>query len=147
MSLFRVIKQLADSVDSAPPPGGPTEAETPWDARYHRKIVFVAGFLAFLGSLLGVIISGMMANDAKSGKDVKGIILVPLLFGAAGFMSGMAMMCLVAPRTFLTGPIGRQWMKLIGTESVVVARITCLLFGSVVTAPLVGLGVLFALSK
>jgi hypothetical protein len=37
-------------------------------------------------------------------------------------------------------------MKLIGTQSVPVARAACLLFGLIVTSPLVLIGVLFALA-
>ena len=78
---------------------------------------------------------------------MKGIVLVPLMYGASGFFFGMAIMCLVAPQGFLTGPVGQPWMKLIGTKSVRVARIACFLFGLVVTIPLVLIGLVIALSK
>ena len=38
-------------------------------------------------------------------------------------------------------------MEMIGTKNVVVARIVCLLFGLVVAAPVVGLGLLLLLAK
>jgi hypothetical protein len=50
------------------------------------------------------------------------------------------MACLFAPREFLTGPVGQKWMKLIGTKSVLVARIVCLIFGLIVAAPFVAIG-------
>jgi hypothetical protein len=94
-----------------------------------------------------LITSVVVASDVKSGNDIRGIILAPIMYGAGGFFFGMAIMCLVAPRAFLTGPVGAPWMKLIGTKNVLVARIACLLFGLVVTLPLVGIGLLIAFAK
>jgi hypothetical protein len=68
--------------------------------------VFVAGCFAVLGVILGLLTSVAVASDADSAKDVRGIILAPVMFGVGGFVFGMALMCLVAPRAFLTGPIG-----------------------------------------
>ena len=147
MGLFDAIRQIADTANSAPQTADPSDADAARHARYHRKIVFVGGCFAALGVVLGLLTSVVVASDAKSGKDIKGVILAPVMYGAGGFVFGMALMCLVAPRAFLTGPVGRPWMKLIGTKSVAVARIACLLFGLVVTAPLVGIGLLIALSK
>lgn len=100
---------------------------------------------AILGVLVGLFTSAVVASDVKSAKDVKGLLLVPVLYGAGGFVFGMALTCLMAPRSFLTGPVGRPWMKLIGTQNVAVARVVCLLFGLLVTAPVVGMGLLIAL--
>jgi hypothetical protein len=59
----------------------------------------------------------------------------------------MALACLFAPHDFLTGPVGKRWMKLIGTKSVPVARLACGLFGLVVGAPLILSGLLSALGR
>ena len=147
MGLFDAIRQISDTANATPPAGDPADADVQHHSRYHRRIVFVGGCFAALGVILGLITSVVMASDVKSGKDMKGVILAPVMYGAGGFVFGMAIMCLVAPRAFLTGPVGRPWMKLIGTERVLVARIVCLLFGLIVTIPLVGLGLLIALSK
>ena len=51
----------------------------------------------------------------------------PLMFAVEGMVFGVSVACLFAPREFLTGPVGQKWMRLIGTESIVAARIVCLL--------------------
>ena len=147
MGLFNATRQISDTANAAPPAGDSADTEAQHHSRYHKRIVFVGGCFATLGVILGLITAVVVASDVKSGKDVKGMLLAPVMYGAGGFVFGMAIMCLVAPRAFLSGPVGRPWMKLIGTESVLVARIVCLLFGLVVTLPLVGLGLLVALSK
>jgi hypothetical protein len=53
--------------------------------------------------------------------------MLPPAFGIAGFAFGTSLACAAAPRSFLAGPAGRPWMKLIGTKSVAVARAVCLL--------------------
>jgi hypothetical protein len=147
MGLFDALKQIADTAGALPAAGNSADVEVQRYARYHKRIVFVGGCFAALGAVLGLITSVLMASEVKSGRDIRGVILAPLLYGAGGFVFGMAIMCLFAPRAFLTGPVGAPWMKLIGTRNVLVARITCLLLGLVVTLPLVGLGLLLALSK
>jgi hypothetical protein len=116
-------------------------------ANYHKRIVLVGGCFAAIGAVLGLITSAIVASDVKADHDIRSIIVVPLMYSVGGFVFGMALMCLVAPRAFLTGPVGAPWMKLIGTKSVLVARIVCFLFGLVVTIPLVGIGLLLAMSK
>ena len=147
MGLFSAIQQIADTANTAPPAGDAADTAAVQHARYHRKIVLVGGCFAAVGVVLGLITSVVVASDEKSGNDLKGVILAPVMYGAGGFVFGMALMCLVAPRAFLTGPVGQPWMKLIGTESVAVARIVCLLFGLIVTVLLVGIGLLIALAK
>ena len=147
MWLFDGIKQMADTAGAVPSAGDPADAESRHHAKYHKRIVFVGGCFAAVGVVLGLITSAVVASDVKSGRDIRGIVLAPVTFGAGGFVFGMAVMCLVAPREFLNGPVGAPWMKLIGTKNVLAARIVCLLFGLVVTAPLVGIGLLIALNK
>jgi hypothetical protein len=147
MSLWSAVEQLADTAGSCPPAGDPAEPEARRHANYHKQIVFVGGCFAALGVVVGLLTAAAAASDAKSGGDGRGIILAPVMFGAGGFVFGMAIMCLVAARAFLTGPVGAPWMKLIGTKDVLVARIACLLFGLVVTVPLAGIGLLIAFMK
>jgi hypothetical protein len=88
-----------------------------------------------------------LANEGKSDKAIQSVIMAPVLYGIGGSIFGTAVMCLVAPRAFLTGPVGRPWMKWICTESVTVARVACLLFGLLVSVPLVAIGVLIAMGR
>ena len=145
MGLFNAIQQIADTVNSVPTSADPSDVETVQHSKYHRRIVVVAGCFAVIGLIVGLLSSAVMVGEVKSGKDIRGLFLVPVMYGAGGFMLGMSLMCATASRTFLTGPIGRPWMRLIGTESVLMARIVCFLFGLIVTAPLVGIGLLIAL--
>lgn len=140
MGLFDSLQKVADTA------GGHTTPDAdPAHATYHRRIVGVGGCFAAVGAILGLVISIVMACEAKSGKDIKRVILMPVMMGLGGFMFGMAIMCLVAPRAFLTGPVGRPWMALIGTKSVTVARVACFLAGLFVTAVAVVFVILIAL--
>ena len=147
MGLFDAIRQIADAANSAPQAADPSDADAARHVRYHRTIVLVGGRFAALGAVFGLATSLAVAGDATSGGDIVGLVQVPVMYGAGGFVFGTSVMCLVAPQSFLASPAGRPWMKLIGTRSVAVARIACLLFGLIVTAPLVGIGLLIALGK
>jgi hypothetical protein len=116
-------------------------------AAYHRRIVLVSGLFGALGVVFGLALSFVATGDTKSGKDVKQGLLAPFLFGAAGMLLGVAIACLFAPREFLAGPVGQKWMKLIGTKSIMLARIVCLLLGLVVMIPMVAIGLLIAFAK
>jgi hypothetical protein len=114
---------------------------------YHKVIVTVAVVFGLIGVVLGVSLGIFSADAAKTGRDVRGIVMAPFVFAAAGILFGFAIACLFAPRAFLTGPFGKKWMALIGTTNVTVARIVCRIFGLVVTAPFVGLGLLIVMSE
>ena len=58
-------------------------------------------------------------------RETKIILMAPFLAGIIGILEGVAVTCLFAPRAFLVGPVGQKWMSLIGTKSVLGARITC----------------------
>jgi hypothetical protein len=146
MGLFDAIQHIADTASAPPPPGDPADPQGQRHARYHKRIVAVASCFAVLGVILGLLTAVMMVSNAKSGEGTRGVLLAPVIYGVGGFVFGMTIMCLFAPRAFLTGPVGEPWMKLIGTRSVLVARIACLLFGLVVLTPVVGLGLIIALS-
>ncbi len=140
MGVFDALQKVADTAGGQPDPNADAAHAT-----YHRRIVGVGGCFAAAGAVLGLVISVVMAGEAKSGRDIKGVILMPVMMGLGGFMFGMAVMCLVAPRAFLTGPVGRPWMALIGTQSVTVARVACFLFGLFVSLVAVGFGFAIAL--
>ena len=147
MWLFDVIAQIVDSANTPAHAGDPVDAVAQRHMAYHKRIVWVGTCFAAVGAALGLLMSMAVAGDIQTGRDIKGILLAPFLFGVGGFVFGMALMCLFAPRSFLTGPTGAAWMKLIGTKSVVVARIVCLLFGLVITTPFAAFGLLIAFGK
>jgi hypothetical protein len=144
--LFGAIQQIVDTASTAPDVGNLADAEARGHARYHHRIVMVGCVFAVLGVMLGLIPAGGILSGEMSGR-ISGIVMAPLMFGAGGFVFGMALMCMVAPTAFLNGPVGRPWMTLIGTRSPVVARIACAIFGLMVASPLVLIGILIARSR
>ena len=118
-------------------------------ASYHSRIVRVASLFGLLGALLGLglPVGVMVANKDGTPQVVKMLLFAPFLYGAAGLLFGVAMACLFAPRSFLTGPVGQKWMKLIGTDSIVMARITCLLLGSIIGGIPTALGLFIAFAR
>lgn len=115
---------------------------------YHRKIVWISGVLGALFALAGLAASIAELTGGKMREsDAKVVLLAPLLAGVAGIMFGVAVACLFAPSEFLTGPMGAKWMSLIGTKNILVARIVCFVFGMLMTAGLITMGVLTLLGK
>jgi hypothetical protein len=141
MSLFDTIQQIVDT--AAWQGGGDGRSDNP-ACRYHRRIVSVGTCFAVLGLVIGLAVSLLVATESDE-RGTGGIIVVPLMMATGGFFFGMAIMCMAAPREFLTGPTGQAWMKLIGTANVTVARIACLLFGLVVATPFLLMGAVVAL--
>jgi hypothetical protein len=146
MGLFNAIKQIVDTARALPPAVDPADAEARSHSRYHQRVVFVGVCCAAIGAAFGLIITAVVTANGMSGGNIRKIVLMPVMYGAGGFVFGMALMCVVAPRAFLAGPIGAPWMKLIGTKSVPAARIICLLFSLFVTVSVVGIGLLIALN-
>jgi hypothetical protein len=96
---------------------------------YHRRIVGVSAIFGCIGALSGIVFIVSEINTQHGQKDLPMLLFSPVLFGIIGLLLGAAIACLFAPEQFLTGPIGSKWMKLIGTESVLVARLTCFILG------------------
>ena len=138
MGLYSAIQQIAETAATAPPAGDPADEQGQHHARYHHRIVFAGSCFAALGVVTGLL-SAVAAVSGDKHARPGGLLIAPLMFGAGGFVFGMSMMCLVTPKPFLTDPVGRPWMRMIGTESPLVTRITCGLFGLIVTAPVVGI--------
>lgn len=136
-------KQTGDTRGQPPSINDTNRAEEQRQLGYHKRILLVGGCFATLAVIPGVVTSAVTASQMGSDRQIRAMMLGSLIFAAAGFVLGVAIMCLVAPRAFLTGPVGRPWMKLIGTKSVLVARIACLLLGLVVTLILVGVWIGF----
>ena len=67
------------------------------------------------------------------------------MFGAVGLVFGVAVACLFAPSSFLTSSVGQKWMKLIGTKSVLAARIVCLILALLIAGVPTVLGLVILL--
>jgi hypothetical protein len=99
--------------------------------RWHRKIVTSAALFGLGGLILSVPAIMQMVAEQKGRPltrgDLKTFTAAPLILGVAGTCFGAAAACLFAPRAFLEGPLGRKWMRFIGTRSVGAARLVCLM--------------------
>jgi hypothetical protein len=96
---------------------------------FHRRIVVVSSLFGSVGVGLGVGIDVLAQQEGTEGKEgafVYMAIVFPLALAAAGLLFGVAATCAFAPRDFLAGPVGRKWMRLIGTKSIAAARLVCL---------------------
>jgi hypothetical protein len=134
---FRAATQMAETAKAPAGPGDPADVEAARNARYHRRIVLVAGCCAALGVALGLLGAVYLVPHVRPVSEVgalkwvggvlKCVVLPPAMGGVAGFALGTALMCLVAPRAFLVAPAGQRWLRLIGTRSVRVARVVCCL--------------------
>ena len=100
----------------------------PRHSTYHKRIIVVCSALGSVGVLAGASFSVIGFLWPPPGDKTRLLLLAPFMAGAAGVLFGVAVACLFAPREFLTGPIGSKWMTLIGTKSVLAARIVCLMF-------------------
>jgi hypothetical protein len=114
-------------------------AIAPRHETYHRRIVWVSGITGVVVAAAGTAVVFMEPGDERE-RFVT--YLSPLLFGAAGIILGAAAACLVAPREFLLGPIGRRWMAFIGAKSTASARFVC----AVVALLLAGVAIFLALA-
>lgn len=107
---------------------------------YHRLIVWIS--LA-TGVIVDMICVPLLASESSGDsqaiglRDLRLYAFSPLLFGAMGVLLGASAACAVAPRAFLTGPIGERWLRLAGVNSVGLARVVfitlAILLAAVVT--------------
>ena len=131
------IKPDAADLDEA---GG---AESP-EARYHTRVIVAAAVCGVIMSIAGTV-GAVLAKGRK--EDLKMLLVAPLLSGVAGILAGVAGACLVAPHEFLTGPVGRKWMALIGTKNVLIARIVCGILVTIVLGAIIAVATKAALGK
>lgn len=121
---------------------------------YHRRVVVVAAACGACGFAAGAAFVAVTYLNGDEGwvathwppyaaeENFLWPVLFPLLGAAAGLLWGAALASAFAPRAFLLGPVGRKWMRLIGTRSVLGARVVCL---AMAAAPAVLMGALFLL--
>jgi len=127
MRLYEFYRQLrglsrpdAGDVEAAGAAGGR-------HADYHKRVFLVGCVVGALGLALGLALIAL--GIAREGLSIQAVVDIPkaLAFGAYGFLLGMAVMCLFAPKEFLAGPVGRKWLNVVGTHNMRTARIVCLI--------------------
>ena len=116
--LRRIIAFFEQMGEYLPPDGGE-------GGGYHHVIVASGGLVGAAFSMLGLWLLGNLVGD---GKFEPKHLLSPVVLFMMGAVLGTATACTFAPGRFLKGTAGRKWMRLIGTESVAVARLVCLFF-------------------
>ena len=129
--LFQMLRFLGGASKYASPDEdaiAQAESEAPRQVSFHKRIVAISVSFGLVGGACGVGLLIFAAGQKTAAKDAGTLLLAPLIFAVAGLVFGVAMACLFAPRSFLTGPVGQKWMQLIGTQSIVVARVVCFLF-------------------
>jgi len=144
MGLFDFFRGASDYVHPDPAALDQAGETGPRHAAYHQRIVWISSACGMIGAILGIMTSVGLVQSDKSGR---GVLLAPFMFGAAGLLLGAATACMFAPRAFLTGPLGQQWMKLIGTKSVLVARMVCGVWGLLIGGPLIAIVLLILFGK
>jgi len=92
--------------------------------------------------LFGVVgVIGTVLDWELQRDGIQVAVLGPLAFLICGIILGISLSCACAPREFLSGPSGRKWMSLIGTQNLLVARAVCLALA------LIGGGLLFMIVR
>jgi hypothetical protein len=117
---------------------------------YHRQIILMGGGCAVLGLLSSGFLLQALVREAGGrieGHGWMAVITVPLLMAMAGFCLGVGVACLFAPTSFLAGPLGRKWMNFIGTRSVPLARLVCLLIALVLGVAPLAAGLIVVLTR
>jgi hypothetical protein len=92
------------------------------DSRYQHVIVGSGVVGAVFAVILGVLI--FRVGPAHVPLTPK-VLMARLVFIATGAVLGAAAAFTFAPVRFLRGRSGRGWMRLVGTERPVIARIVC----------------------
>ncbi|MDY3558030.1 hypothetical protein R5W23_000750 [Gemmata sp. JC673] len=113
--------------------------------RSYRQILRVT-LGTFLFGCLGVpILAGCVAAWAHGTTVTDAALralfgtMLSLLPALLYLFTGLALGCLLAPRSFLTSPAGAKWMELIGTRNISGARVIC---GAVVGCGAAAMGVI-----
>ena len=147
MGLFRFFWEAGKYVEPDEAVSEESGPDAPRQIAFHRRVVVVSVLFGLLGAACGVgmILLALAENEGDGGGAE--FLLAPLLFGAAGLLFGAAVACALAPRSFLTGPAGRKWMQLIGTQNVLVARIVCFLLALIIGGVPTALGVFILIQE
>lgn len=109
---------------------------------YHRRIVRASVGCGVIGPLSGLftgIPELIQEGGAKTVSDrIPAYLLLPAISAIAGILFGFSLGCLFASRDYLKAPLGQRLMKIMGTNSVIVARLVSLIVAALSLGFLVG---------
>lgn len=96
------------------------------EPHWYSKILSISSYsFATIGAIAGVGVLIMLFLAPEGLEDMKAALMSPLLLGGAGYVLGMSLAFLFAPTAFIESPSGTEWMDMVGTKSVMAARIVC----------------------
>ncbi len=102
------------------------ELQLPPDESYQKTVwIFALG-----GGLLvaGICVALFFRAVARDRLTLSILLLVgPLCGFLVGMVGGFGAACLLAPDSFYETPRGRRWLRRIGTQHALVARVACLI--------------------
>ena len=98
--------------------------ESKHEASWHKRIVRTSILFGITGAIAGlgfIFVGGAeMLHD-----EGPRLLLAPGLFAIGGILLGVAISCTFAPADFFRSEVGQQWMALIGTNNIALARMVC----------------------
>src|SRR3712207_4776821 len=109
--LFRFFSKAATYTPADPSAVEAAGEEGERHRAYHQQIVLFGMVFGIGGVFLGAPVVIQLLREAEgdlSRLGAKGLLAPPLLMGIAGTCFGVALACLLAPRDFLEGPLGRK---------------------------------------
>jgi hypothetical protein len=97
---------------------------------YRRILLFAALFPIVFGVIAPIAVPCIVFHTGEyRGEKLAAALVTGILIslGASFFylFAGVAFGCLLAADEFMDSPVGRQWLKLIGTENRTAARVVC----------------------
>jgi hypothetical protein len=109
------------------------EAVSSQDVAYHKRLVRLAGSFGVTGLLVGIFawvpeLQREVRGD-MSGSRFMAYLIAPIMGLIGGILFGVSMACLFAPARFFESSLGERLMRLVGTKSVVLARIVSMIVG------------------
>jgi hypothetical protein len=116
--------------------------ELPPDESYQRAVLVYAVAGGLTGIALMVLLFIRTVIREQRALSVV-LLLSPVAGLVLGVLWGFSLACLLAPRTFYETPKGRSWLRRIGTQRPVIARVACALM--VVFTAAIGLVLFFFL--
>jgi len=93
---------------------------------YSKVMSGVSWLFALLGMIAGCWLLYRIAEDPSILQESRRpwrLLAAPLAFGVLGYLIGTAFGVMFAPTAFLVSRSGEKWMKRVGTNSPVVAKI------------------------
>ncbi|MEL7499657.1 MAG: hypothetical protein AAFN77_18785 [Planctomycetota bacterium] len=109
---------------------------------YSKVMTIVTWVSAGVGAVLG---TGVILMAASQGERVtkNTLYFAPFIFGALSYMAGMAFSFLFAPTNYLESDSGQKWLKMVGTKTILSARIACGIMAALVVGLFAAIAIAF----